>query len=288
MVRLSRTIFAAIVLACTLPAFAAAGRVECAALRSKMLARPVRYCALLPPSFDREPTRKYPVLYWLHGLGGNAETFVDAGGWALLEQLRDTGKIGEFVVITPDGDTTFYINSRDGRRPYESFFVQEFMPAMERHYRVRAGRESRAISGVSMGGYGALHLAFAHPQLFGSVTAHSAALIDRISPAILTGGGFRFLNVAFGDPVDTQYWEKNNPLRMAERAAGLATLKIYFDCGLQDDYGFDTGARALERVLSGRKIAHEFHLYPGHHDWQYVAQHLGASLEFHAKVFAGK
>lgn len=258
---------------------------ECAALRSKTLARPVRYCALLPPSFDREPTRKYPVLYWLHGLGGNAQTFVDAGGWAMLEQLRDAGEIGEFVVITPDGDTTFYINSRDGRRPYETFFTQEFMPEMEKHYRIRPGRESRAISGVSMGGYGALHLAFAHPQMFGSVSAHSAALIDRISPAILTGGGFRFLGLAFGDPVDVRYWEKNNPLRMAERDPGLATLKMYFDCGLQDDFGFDTGARALDRVLTSRKIPHEFHLYPGHHDWNYVAQHLAASLEFHAKVF---
>src|SRR5690349_18859443 len=117
----SRLLLTFLLLLCSATGFAAGGRVECAALRSKTLTRPVRYCALLPPSFDREPQRKYPVLYWLHGLGGNAQTFVDAGGWALLEQLRDSGQIGEFVVITPDGDTTFYINSRDGRRPYENF-----------------------------------------------------------------------------------------------------------------------------------------------------------------------
>ena len=282
--RFPRTLLALLLFFCALPSVAASGRTECAAFRSKMLARPVRYCALLPPSFDREPARKYPVLYWLHGLGGNDQTFVDAGGWTMLEQLRDAGRIGEFVVITPDGDTTFYINSRDGRRPYESFFVQEFMPAMEKHYRIRAGRDERAISGVSMGGYGALHIAFAHPQLFVSVSAHSAALIDRVSPAILTGGTFRFLNLAFGEPVDVQYWEKNNPLRMAERGQ-FPGLKIYFDCGLQDDYGFDAGTRALDRILNERKIAHEFHLYPGHHDWTYVAQHLPASLEFHWKLF---
>jgi S-formylglutathione hydrolase FrmB len=284
-VRSLKTILALALLLTAASAFAASGRIECAAFRSKTLARPVRYCALLPPSFDSEPKRTYPVLYWLHGLGGSDQTFVDAGGWAMLEQLRNAGQIGEFVVITPDGDTTFYINSRDGRRLYENFFVREFMPAMERHYRIRPGRESRAISGVSMGGYGALHLAFAHPQLFGSVTAHSAALIDRVSPAILTGGTFRFLGVAFGDPVDVQYWEKNNPLRIAGHAEGLSSLKIYFDCGLQDDYGFDAGARALDRVLTGRHIAHEFHLYPGHHDWNYVAEHLAASLEFHWKAF---
>ena len=269
------------------PLWAASGRVECAALRSKLMGRAVRYCALLPPSFDREPSRRYPVLYWLHGLGGGSETFVNSGGPTLVDELRSAGRVGEFVLVTPDGDTSFYINSRDARRPYENFFLREFMPAIERRYRIRPGRESRGISGVSMGGYGALHLAFAHPPLFGSVSAHSAALIDRISPDVLTGGGLRFLNIAFGDPVDVHYGDANNPVRMAERDAGLASLKISFDCGTEDDYGFDAGAKALDRILNRRNIPHEFHLYPGHHNWSYVAEHLGASLAFHWKVFAG-
>jgi enterochelin esterase-like enzyme len=63
-------------------------------------------------------------------------------------------------------------------------------------------------------------------------------------------------------------------------------LKIYFDCGSEDDYGFDSGAEALDKLLTARRISHEFHLYPGGHNWSYFAEHLPALLkfEFHAFV----
>ncbi len=281
-----RTKLALLLVLFAVPTFAA-GRVECAALRSRIMGRPMRYCALLPPSYDADKTRTYPVLYWLHGLGGNAESFVDSGGWTLVEELRNRRQIGDFVIITPDGDATFFINSRDGSRPWENFFVREFVPAMQRHYRLRASRAERGISGISMGGYGALHLAFAHPELFGSVSSHFGALIDRASPEILTGGGLRVMNLAFGDPFDVSYWNRNNPLRIAEHA-NLAGLKIYFDCGTEDDFGFDAGARVLDRILSARHVPHEFHLYPGRHGWQFAAEHLPASLEFHSHAFGAQ
>jgi S-formylglutathione hydrolase FrmB len=63
-------------------------------------------------------------------------------------------------------------------------------------------------------------------------------------------------------------------------------LKIYFDCGLQDDYGFDAGTRALHEALEKRKIPHEFHLYPGGHTWQYVAEHFGESLGFLSRALS--
>ena len=136
-----------------------------------------------------------------------------------------------------------------------------------------------------MGGYGSLHMAFEHPELFGSVSANFAALIDRVSPAILTGGNLRFMNRAFGDPFDVGYWDRNNPVRLAERVSGLGRMKIYFDCGSEDDFGFDVGAKALDKILSGRKLAHEFHIYPGRHDARYMEQHLPAALAFHWRAF---
>jgi S-formylglutathione hydrolase FrmB len=62
-------------------------------------------------------------------------------------------------------------------------------------------------------------------------------------------------------------------------------LKIYFDCGDQDSYGFDSGARSLDSLLNKRKVAHEFHIYPGGHDWPYFAEHLPKSLMFISKAF---
>jgi len=106
----------------------------------------------------------YPVLYLLHGLGGNEQSAAVSGEWTELQDLRRDHKAGDFLVVAPDGWDTFYINSRDGKTLYGDFFLREFMPFIERTYRVRAGRAARGISGFSMGGYGALRIGFRSPR----------------------------------------------------------------------------------------------------------------------------
>jgi S-formylglutathione hydrolase FrmB len=270
-------------------ASAASGRVECNSLQSKILARRVPYCVLLPPSYDADKTRQFPILYFFHGLGDDEQMFVHSGGWNMVEDLWERKELGDFLIATPAAGATFYINSHDGKVHYEDFLVREFLPAIEKKFRGRAGRANRAVSGVSMGGYGALHLAFRHPELFSSVSAHSAALIEKL-PSFLGGGvaqnspRARVFGGTFGSPPNAAFWERNSPIGIA-RTTSLTAVKIYFDCGNEDDFGFEDGATALDRVLTSRKIRHEFHLYPGRHDWQYFATHLPASLQFHSKLF---
>ena len=274
------------VLPCLAPASqAAAGRAECRVVQSAILKRAVRYCALLPPGYDTEKKRRYPILYFLHGLGQDERALIESGGWALVEDLRNTGAIGEFLIVTPDAGNSFYINSRDGKRRYEDFFIREFIPAIERRYRARATQAARAISGVSMGGYGALRFAFKYPHMFHAVSAHSAALIEK-APATLRRGNVRlgFLEQAFGSPPDPVYWERSSPFTLARAATSLGALKIYFDCGTEDDFGFDEGNRSLHTLLESRGVRHEFHLFPGGHGWSYTAQHITASLEFHSRA----
>ena len=269
------------------PAGASLGRIECRSVPSAILRRAVRYCAILPPGYDTQKSRRFPVLYFLHGLGGNEQMFITSDGWNLVEDLWESHKIGRFLIVTPEGDDSFYINSRDGRERYEDFFLREFLPFIERHYRTLPGRRYRGIAGISMGGYGALHIAFGHPRLFAAASATSPALLEKL-PDI------RFANprqsallrvlAVFGTPPDPAFWEANSPITLA-RHADLAGLEIYFDCGAQDDYGFEKGARELHEVLAARGVAHEFHLYPGGHDWLYFAAHLPASLEFQSRAF---
>src|SRR5579859_2230138 len=140
---------AALLLSCVLSA--ATGRAECNSLPSKILARAVPYCILLPPSYDAEKTRRYPILYLLHGLGDNEQMLVHSGGMNLVEDLWEQDQLGEFLIVTPAGEASFYINSRDGKHRYEDFFLQEFMPGIEKRYRAQAGRKSRGIAGISMG-----------------------------------------------------------------------------------------------------------------------------------------
>jgi S-formylglutathione hydrolase FrmB len=269
-------------------AHGATDRVECNKVPSKILGRSVPYCIVLPPSFDTDKSKQFPILYFLHGLGDNEQTFIHTGAWNLVEDLRERGEIREFLIATPEGDASFYINSRDGKVRYEDFLLQEFFPFVERRYRVAGDRGHRAIAGISMGGYGALHLAFRHPQLFSSVGAHSAALIEKL-PAFLgptpKSARSRVLGEVFGVPPDPAFWDRNSPLALA-KTADLHGLHIYFDCGDQDDYGFDAGAAALDKILTSRHIAHEYHQYPGRHDAVYFGEHLPASLEFASRAFS--
>jgi S-formylglutathione hydrolase FrmB len=271
------------------PEVRATAHAECVSLPSKILTRAVPYCVLLPPSYDAEKTRRYPILYLLHGLGDNDQFLIHSGGMNLVEDLWERKQLGEFLIVTPAAGMSFYINSQDGKRRYEDFFLQEFMPGVEKRYRAQAGRSSRGIAGISMGGYGALHIAFRHPQLFAAVGAHSAALIEKL-PSISAQNSrqmsqLRVLGEAFGSPFDAAFWNQNDPLTIAH-TANLAGLEIYFDCGSEDDYGFDSGAVALDKLLTSRHIPHEFHLYPGGHDWTYFAEHLPALLEFEFQAFA--
>ena len=139
-----------------------------------------------------------------------------------------------------------------------------------------------------MGGYGALHLAFRHPQLFIAASAHSPALIEKL-PVFLgpapNSPRARVLGSVFGSPPDPLFWDRNSPIVQA-RSAAFAGLKIYFDCGDQDDYGFDSGAAVLDTILTARHVPHEYHLYSGRHDAAYFAEHLSASLLFTSRFFS--
>jgi len=272
----------------------AQSRAECGSMPSRILKRPVGYCALLPPSFDssapkpgsEEKGRRFPILYYLHGRGDNEQSLINSGAWSLIEDLRRQGKIAEFVIVTPQGGTGFYVNSANGNVRYSDFFLQEFMPFIEQKYRIENSRKARGLDGMSMGGYGALRFAFTRPDLFGSVGAHSAALMPEPSKALnaaIRAGEPQAMMLAsvFGDPIDAANWEKNSPFALVkEDPAALRKLHIYFDCGDRDDFGFDRGATALDELLTKQKIAHEFRLYPGGHDIPYFLSHITASVEF--------
>jgi S-formylglutathione hydrolase FrmB len=275
----------------------AQSRIDCNALKSHILDQTVHYCVMLPSGYDAatasHPPRRYPVLYFLHGLGDNEQTLFKSGGWDLIEDLRQQNKISDFLIVTPEGKSSFYINSADGRVRYSDFFISEFIPYIESHYSIRRERSARAISGVSMGGYGALRFAFAYPRLFSSVSAQSAALITEIpraGEAARSGSPLSgLIGTAPGSVLDLRHWNQNSPFVIAKQNRGLIRstgLSIYFNCGNEDEFGFEKGAEELHRQLEAEGIGHEFHVYPGHHDAAYFLTHLGETLAFHSQAFA--
>lgn len=269
-------------------------RIDCNALNSKILKRPVHYCVYVPSGYEaglkQIPPRRYPILYFLHGMGDNEQSLFNSGGWTVLDDLRTQQKMGDFLIVAPEGWRTFYINSADGLLEYSDFFLKEFMPYIEAKYRIH-GRADRAISGISMGGYGALRFAFAYPTLFSAVSAQSAALItespQQIDAAARAGSPILgILAPVFGSPINVRDWNNNNPFVLAKKnSVELRTMAIYFNCGQDDNYGFEKGAAALDEELRKEHVKHEYRSYPGDHSIAYFLSHFAEVMEFHSRAF---
>lgn len=270
----------------------AGSRVEYKTFPSKLLSRDIRYGLYLPSSYA-SGNQCYPVLYFLHGMNENEMRWSTRGQTDLmLDKMVADRKIGEFIVAVPFGANSFYTNTRAGDERWEDMIVTEFIPMLESAYRVSTSRQTRGISGISMGGYGALKIAMKNPGSFGSVSAHSPALIHDIGQATASGRrADMFMGLfdrIFGIRQDLTYWNENSPFSLSKDTRRLNGLKIYVDCGTEDEYGFYAGVKALDDQLTKASYPHETYLYPGTHGWDYAMQHTDESLLFHWKAFSGK
>ncbi len=258
--------------------------IEHKTLNSAALGYAESYAVELPPSYASQPNRRYPVIYFLHGLFGNENDWERYGINSLYEKMEAEHEIPEMIVVMPNGRSGFFINSFDGQSRYGDFIIHELVPLIDKEYRTIPRREDRGIMGVSMGGFGALTLALQHPDVFCVVATHSAAVLEEIPQSSSTDRRMQFrLRLAeriFGNPVDKAFWARNNPILLAESFKTPPPLKIYFDCGAEDRYGFNVGAEALDQAMTDHHIPHEFHIYPGNHGWEFAREHMPASLKF--------
>jgi len=152
----------------------------------------------------------------------------------------------------------------------------------EKQFRIKPGRDQHALWGVSMGGYAALRIAFAKPEVFGRVATHSAMLLLR-PPTAEEGarmGQMAAFESVFGSPIDPARWAQNDPLALAEKVDAKAAPELYFDCGSEDRYGLMAGNRQLHERLEARGVRHEFGLSPGNHGYEYVFTVFDRSLGF--------
>jgi S-formylglutathione hydrolase FrmB len=268
---------------------------------SQALGTQERYSVFLPPSFHKDASRTYPVIYFLHGLNNDETSWtVERYGHIqnTLEQMITSGKLPEFIMVHPRGDNSFYCNYIDGSKRYEDLISQELIAYMEANYRARKGRENRSIAGTSMGGYGALKIAMKYLDRYAAVVGQSPILFPGTNPMNLPeeAKSSRFysyfvemLKPIFGDPVRQDLWDANNPLSLA-KSRKLDGLKIYFDYGTDDRYitmiHLDEGSKALDHILSEAGVPHTFKIHPGEpHGWALIASHISETLPFLCQTF---
>jgi S-formylglutathione hydrolase FrmB len=258
----------------------APAEVQAGTFRSESLGRDVSYAVDLPPSYESSGSRKYPVVYALHGLFEGASFWERRGLAQILAGLRAKGAVPEFLVVAVDGGNSFFVNAPGGR--YEDMVTKDLVSHVESTYRVIAGRKGRGLLGVSMGGYAALHIAFDQPGLVAAVATHSAMLLERIPSAEQGAGRWQMaaFTKVFGDPIDAALWAENDPLVKAKTVDPKAVPALYMDCGSEDRYGLANGHRDLHEILQERGIPHQFELAPGDHGYEFVRARLEESLRF--------
>lgn len=262
-----------------------AAEVRPGSFASASLGRDVSYAVDLPASYAAGSDRRYPVVYALHGLFEGPTFWEGRGLAAALARLRERGQLPEFLVVAVEGDNSFYVNGPAGR--FEDLVTRDAVAHVEKTFRAMPGREGRALFGVSMGGYAALHIAFSHPEVFRAAATHSAMLLER-APAAEQGarrGQMAAFHRVFGNPVDPRLWAENDPLELVRKVDPKTVPSLYFDCGTADRYGLAAGNRELHRRLRERGIAHTFVLHPGDHGYEYVLAVVEDSLRFLARAF---
>lgn len=272
----------------------------------------------LPAGYAAQPTQRWPVFYYLHGLGGNEASWSDRLD---LDETADAMRLGAIVVM-PDGDNGFYADSttpldydacmRDGtglfdptapkkstcvRTPsYEQYIVKDLIGWVDATYRTIPEKKARAIAGLSMGGFGALQLAMRHPDLFAATASHSGVdALLYLGPDPYVAGKVVLADdpkKAPKDPItrwivgifgpDIVNWRTHDPASLVEKLEPGA-FAIYLDCGTEDDFRLHNGAQYLHDLLLAKKIDHAWYLGPGKHDGQFWRERVPFSLAFLAK-----
>ncbi len=261
-----------------------AAEIKTGSFTSPSLGRDVAYVIDLPASYATGE-KKYPVIYALHGLFESSAFYERRGVAAAFAAARERGDLPDALVVTADGSNAFYVNGAAGA--FEDMVAKDLVDHVEKTYRTQPSREGRALFGVSMGGYGALRLAFKYPDRYTAVVTHSAMVLEKL-PTAEDGarrGQMAAFNRIFGDPIDGALWAANDPLQLAAKADPKSMPALYFDCGSEDRFRLFIGNQDLHDKLAARGVKHEFGLYPGDHGYEYVKSVIDKSLRFLGAAF---
>ncbi len=245
-----------------------AASLDTVVIKSESMEKAPRAVIVIPDSYHQNKTA-LPVLYLLHGWSGS---FRD---WSLHMDLRPLVERYQFIIVCPDGgyDGWYLDSPLDKTSQYETYISREVIGYIDKHYRTIAGPEGRFISGLSMGGHGALSLLAKHPDLYAAAGSMSGALA--LSRSSKKYGLIRLL----GDPESNpELWQQNSCISLLENLAGL-NRGILLDCGI-DDFTIAIN-RTVHTKLIELGIPHDYIERPGKHNWDYWTN----ALEYHLLYF---
>jgi S-formylglutathione hydrolase FrmB len=239
---------------------------------SKAMQKEIPAIIVTPDGYSKN--KRYPVVYLLHGYSG------DYTNWASEERgtkyLADTYDV---ILVMPDGGySSWYFDSPiDSAYRYETYISRELIEFVDKNYSTIASREGRAITGLSMGGHGALYLAFRHQDVFGAAGSMSGGVDIRPFP------NNWHISQRLGTYAENpENWERNTVINLTHLLTPNS-LAIIIDCGTGDF--FYTVNRALHEKLKYNNIPHDFISRPGVHNWDYWKSAVRYQMLFFSEFF---
>lgn len=257
----------------TLPGYGQ--RVDTVNVYSPSMAKELKNIVILPADYSSQPQQTFPVVYLLHGHGGNYTTW-------LTQVKPDLPRIASeygMIIVCPEGEDSWYWNSPvSSKKQFETYICYELQDHMEERYRTRNDRHSRAITGFSMGGHGALWLAFRHPDIFGACGSMSGGVDIRPFP---NNWNMKDQLGTYAD--NPKRWDEHTVINQIPYKTAFGTLAIIIDCGTEDFF-FQVNNQLHEKMLK-LKIPHDYIIRPGGHTQAYWNNAIDYQLLFFNKFF---
>jgi S-formylglutathione hydrolase FrmB len=237
--------------------FCFAAKVDTVVVRSKLMKTDIKNVVILPDNYNNKKCR-FPVVYLLHGATGCYANWVNK-----VPDIKDYSDRYNVIIICPDGGkTSWYLDSPvDSMWRYESYITKDLVPYVDDNYKTVKDRTGRAITGLSMGGYGAFYLAIRHQNIWGIAGSMSGLFDLKLHPNEWDLA-LRLGNIAN----DSANWRKNSVINMVHLLKN-GKLSLVFECGLSDV--FLESNKKLHQALIALKIPHDFTLRNGDHSWEY-------------------
>ncbi|HEX7593051.1 MAG TPA: alpha/beta hydrolase-fold protein [Anaerolineae bacterium] len=249
----------------------------------------------LPPGYDAQSTRRYPVLYVLHGFGGYGNPSPEWEQWGLkdrAEEMMNSGALKPVIIVQPDGfmpvpagqPSLFFNHAPElGGGRWGDYIWQDVVGYIDSKYRTIVSRTSRAIGGFSFGGQGALSLGLLHPEIYGIVGAHSPSFRSADNTIYAIGN-------------DVTWFNQYDPIWLVENKDTAKDLTLWMDVALSDDKvrgcgaGSDRCVEAFHVLLVSKGIPHEWHdQWPGGHEGPtYWGPHILDYLQWYSSVLVGQ
>lgn len=252
---------------------------------SKTVGQKVSYLIYLPPDYETATDKRYPVVYWLHGIGGSQQG-VPVMAERLTRAIADRKTPAMIVVYVNGMIRSSYVDSADGRTPVETVSIKELIPHVDATYRTIAKREGRMIEGFSMGGSGAAKWGFKFPDLFGSISIIDGALhpLDESAGERVAGS----IDTIYGG--NLELYRASHPVTLAQKNAakvqGRTVIRI-----VTRTTGLASANESYSKLLDKLGLGHEFYKIPdaphspnplyeglGERNWPFYAKAFGSVL----------